>query len=128
MFEIKNIDHIVLNTTDEKTIIDFYCNILGCKLERRIDSVKLTQLRAGSSLIDIHHTDVENSGKPVRKNMEHFCLRIQPFDEKFLTAYFAKHDIQIKELGKRNGAEGMGCSFYIEDPEGNEIELSGSCD
>jgi catechol 2,3-dioxygenase-like lactoylglutathione lyase family enzyme len=54
MIKPKAIDHIVLRTDRYQDLIDFYCNVLGCVLERTTsEEFGLTQLRAGSALIDI---------------------------------------------------------------------------
>ena len=48
------IDHIVLRTVLYQELINFYCDVLGCAVERKLpDDIGLTQLRAGASLIDI---------------------------------------------------------------------------
>ena len=60
MIRPKLIDHIVLRTDRYRELIDFYCDVLGCTLERETsDEVGLTQLRAGDSLIDIVNVDGE---------------------------------------------------------------------
>ena len=54
MIEISAIDHIVLRTSKIKAMLDFYCNVLGCAVERETTTeTGLTQLRAGSALIDL---------------------------------------------------------------------------
>ena len=63
MIKPKSIDHIVLRTDRYQELIAFYCNVIGCSLERETsDEFGLTQLRAGNSLIDI----VDVNGKLVR--------------------------------------------------------------
>ncbi len=58
MIKPKRIDHIVLRTERYRELIDFYCNVLGCTLERKTSNKEgLTQLRAGDSLIDIVNID-----------------------------------------------------------------------
>ena len=37
--------------------------------------------------------------------------------------YFESKDVNIYRYGKRLGAQGMGYSIYLKDPQGNEIEL-----
>ena len=60
------------------------------------------------------------------RNLDHFCLRIDPFHLDSLTSYFEKHHIAINDQGPRYGAEGTGYSIYINDPEKNTIELKES--
>ena len=48
-------------------MIQFYENILGCKVERTVDSIGLYQLRAGTSLIDIVDTEGSSVGAVAAK-------------------------------------------------------------
>ncbi len=118
---IQRIDHIVLLTTKIKEMIFFYCEILGCQIEREQPKIKLIQLRAGDSLIDLveqNHLINQN-----QKNMEHFCLNIKDFDYEMLKLYLANFNITPERYGTRYGATGLSYSCYIKDPEGNEVEL-----
>ena len=62
---------------------------------------------------------------PEGRNMDHFCLTIEPFDEAALRAHLADHGIAAGAVKKRYGAEGEGPSLYITDPDGNTVELKG---
>ena len=46
---IKSLDHVVLRVADTQRAIRFYCDVLGCREERRVESIGLVQLRAGGS-------------------------------------------------------------------------------
>jgi catechol 2,3-dioxygenase-like lactoylglutathione lyase family enzyme len=50
-FSILGLDHIVLRAADPAALEAFYLEVLGCNLELR--QGRLTQLRAGRTLIDI---------------------------------------------------------------------------
>ena len=123
MFKVKAIDHIVLRTVHLEKMLDFYCNILGGTVEKEQPKLRLTQLRFGESLIDLVEVDERFSSD---RNLDHFCLRIDPFNLDNLTHYFEKHHIAITDQGPRYGAEGTGYSIYINDPEQNTIELKES--
>ena len=125
------IDHLVLRVADIDRAVAFYCGVIGCTEERREDRIGLIQLRAGAALIDLVPLDSElgrlggaGPGEEGR-NLDHFALRIEPFDEASLRAHLAKHGIEAGELKRRYGAEGFGRSFYIADPDGNTVELKG---
>lgn len=130
-FALRQIDHVVLRVSDAGTMVDFYCNVLGCSVERRQEAIGLIQLRAGQSLIDLVPVD----GKLGRmggaapgvegRNMDHLCLRAEPFDRDAIIAHLQAHAVRIGEFGSRYGAEGEGPSQYLFDPEGNLIELKG---
>ena len=124
MFKITGLDHIVLVTYNKQAMLHFYCDILGCTIENKQPDHGLTQLRIGQHLIDLSEQEQDNNtGHEMARNLEHFCLRIQPFDVDALKQYFNKHNIEIHRLGERYGAQGQGVSFYIHDPQGNEVEL-----
>lgn len=115
-------------------MLRFYCEALGCTVERHQEEIGLVQLRAGNSLIDL----VPVSGKLGRvggsapgkqgRNLDHFCLRVEPFDEAALREHLARHGYEAGPVERRYGAEGEGPSVYVMDPEGNVVELKGPPD
>ena len=130
MIEIRAIDHLVLRTTRLQEMIGFYCDILGCTLERELPAdVGLSQLRAGNALIDLVSVDSKlgqaGGAAPSTSgnNMDHFCLQIAPFDEQELRRYLSQRDVQMSPFETRYGAEGFGRSVYVTDPDGNTVEL-----
>ena len=132
MIRIRELDHIVLRVREPRTMIDFYCDVLGCRLEKRQETLGLIQLRAGSSLLDLVPIQSELVGTSAPTNtgisLDHFCFRIDPFDAGQITDHLSRYGIDAGELSSRYGAEGMGPSIYIKDPEGNTVELKGPPD
>ena len=130
-FRILHLDHLVLRVSDVPRMIAFYRDVLGCSLEKVQAHLGLHQLRAGASLIDL--VEVEGPlGKAggqapgaEGRNLDHLCLRIEPFDEAALRAHLGQHGVAVGEVGSRYGAEGEGPSLYLTDPEGNVVELKG---
>jgi glyoxylase I family protein len=130
-FQLQQIDHVVLRVRDAAAMQAFYCEVLGCSVERRQDGIGLIQLRAGQSLIDLVPVD----GKLGRmggaapgaegRNMDHLCLRAEPFDREAITAHLEAHGVRVGDFGSRYGAEGEGPSQYLFDPEDNLVELKG---
>ncbi|ACO79105.1 glyoxalase, Glyoxalase/Bleomycin resistance protein/Dioxygenase superfamily [Azotobacter vinelandii CA] len=131
MFRILGIDHLVLRVVDLEKMLRFYCEVLGCSVERRQDELGLVQLRAGSALIDLvpvtGRLGSAGGAAPGRegRNLDHFCLRIEPFDETRIRRRLAEHGIEAAAVESRYGAEGSGPSLYITDPEGTLVELKG---
>jgi catechol 2,3-dioxygenase-like lactoylglutathione lyase family enzyme len=129
--QILGIDHIVLRARDAERLTRFYCDVLGCTVEKRQDKIGLIQLRAGRTLIDIVGVDGElgrmGGAPPGRegRNLDHFALAIARLDPAALRAHLARHGIAMGEVKARYGAGGEGPSVYIEDPEGNVVELKG---
>lgn len=128
---VLGIDHVVLRVRDVERSLAFYCGVLGCRVERRLDALGLIQLRAGSSLVDL--VDVDSplgraGGAPPGaegRNVDHVALRIEPFDGESLRAHLLEHGVEPGDVDSRYGAEGSGPSMYVRDPDGNVIELKG---
>ena len=129
MIEVKAIDHIVLRTSNLGAMLNFYCDVLNCSVERELEELGLVQLRAGSALIDIVPVDSElgrAGGKAPSqdgRNLDHFCLKIGLVTKAELVAYLSNNSVAVSEFSERYGAEGFGDSVYINDPEGNVVEL-----
>jgi len=131
MFQLVCIDHLVLRVIDLQRMLHFYCDTLGCSVERRRDDLGLVQLRAGSSLIDLVPVDgpLGKAGGAApgseARNLDHFCLRVDPFDEAAIREHLIRHGCDAGQAELRYGAEGEGSSIYVADPEGNVVELKG---
>jgi glyoxylase I family protein len=131
MFTIKGIDHVVIRVNDLERAVAFYRDVLGCAVERVREELGLVHMRAGATLIDL----VSVTGRlgraggvapaPRARNMDHLCLRIEPFDEATLRAHLNSHGLTAGDVQTNYGAEGNGPSLYVEDPEGNVVELKG---
>jgi glyoxylase I family protein len=128
---IREIDHVVIRAANVDAMTRFYCDVLGCSLEKEQRDLGLTQLRAGRSLIDLLQVGakldrVENGTAGAGRNMDHVCLRVEPFDAEALKQHLAGHGARLGEEALRYGADGFGPSLYLFDPEGNMVELKGS--
>lgn len=127
----REIDHLVLRVRDLDAMLAFYRDVLGCTVERRRDDIGLVQLRAGRSLIDLVPVDgkLGRAGGaapgPEGRNLDHLCLRVEPFDGEAIRAFLRERGADPGEIASRFGAEGEGLSIYVSDPEGNTVELKG---
>ena len=65
------------------------------------------------------------SGVVAGHNMDHLCLRVDPFDAEAIIIHLEAHGVVPGEVVERSGADGLGPSMYIHDPEGNMVELKG---
>lgn len=132
MITLAGIDHVVLRAIDIVAMQRFYCEVLGCKVERRQDSIGLIQLRAGAQLIDLVSMDGKlgrQGGLPPTReghNMDHLCLLVENYDEPAIVAHLRAHGVQVGDRGSRYGAHGEGPSLYLHDPQGNMLELKGA--
>ncbi len=131
MICIREIDHLVLRIVDLDRMLGFYCDVLGCTVQRRQDELGLVQLRAGRSLIDLVPVNgtlgMVGGAAPGNggRNLDHFCVRVEPFDEVAIHNHLVAHGIEPGKVESRYGAEGEGPSIYLTDPEGNIVELKG---
>mmetsp|Transcript_20671 Transcript_20671/g.34219 ORF Transcript_20671/g.34219 Transcript_20671/m.34219 type:complete len:194 (-) Transcript_20671:527-1108(-) len=152
-FQLQRIDHVVLRCHDFDQMFRFYTGLLGCTVDHENDVGRfggaLTHLRAGDAYIDLLAYDVDSEegkeallrmhsgGKGVdnlseadgfdssKSTLDHLCLRVDPFDETAILTFFKEHDVKVVGRGPRKGADGVGPSIYVEDTEGNVIELKG---
>ena len=128
---IQGFDHIVLRIADKAATLAFYEDVLGLKVDRDRPDLGLTHIRAGAQMIDLVTVDgiigrLGGAGPAAEgRNLDHFALHIEPFDEAAIRAHLAAKGVDIVEEGERYGASGDGYSLYIRDPEGNTVELKG---
>jgi catechol 2,3-dioxygenase-like lactoylglutathione lyase family enzyme len=131
MIRISHLDHLVLRVSNLRAMLDFYTAALGCKADRMQPEVGLYQLRAGDALIDLVPVDgpLGRQGGAAAgvegRNLDHFCLRVEPFDADAIIAHLRAHGADPAPVASRYGAEGQGPSIYVADPEGNVVELKG---
>jgi glyoxylase I family protein len=122
MLTICGIDHVVLRVADIDRMRKFYCDVLGAQHVAWRPELGLSHLRVGAAMIDL--VIGERSGC----NMDHLCLRVEPFDQRAIVAHLDRHGVKVGEIRDRFGAEGNGVSIYLTDPEGNTVELKGPSD
>jgi len=128
---IRTLDHVVLRVSDVARSLRFYCGVLGCSEERRIEGLGLIQLRAGASLIDLVDVNAPlgKAGGPAPgaegRNLDHFALELSEFDAAAIHSHLTDHGVEPGDVAERYGARGNGPSMYISDPDGNVVELKG---
>jgi catechol 2,3-dioxygenase-like lactoylglutathione lyase family enzyme len=115
---VTGFDHIVLRVADVEKSVGFYCDELGLAPER------LDEWRRGEVLfpsVRIDATTVVDLFAAERdgQNLDHFCLVIEPTD---LDALAARFPGAVRADGLF-GAQGYASSVYLQDPDGNTIEL-----
>ena len=125
-FELERLDHIVLWTRRLDELVGFYEG-LGCTIVRKLDALPMVQLRAGGSMIDIVAAeDAAGPGDTTGRNLDHFALRVEPFEAETILAFCAERGIPATAPETPLlGADGFGPAVYVEDPDGNRLELKG---
>ncbi|WP_405016474.1 VOC family protein [Kitasatospora sp. NBC_00070] len=120
MLRVKDFDHLVLNVQDVERSLEFYCGPLG------LAPVRVEEWRAGrvpfpsvrispTTIIDLVARERGES------NVDHFCLVVDPLDWQQVIDSGALPVIEGPV--DRYGARGSAQSVYVEDPDGNVIEL-----
>jgi catechol 2,3-dioxygenase-like lactoylglutathione lyase family enzyme len=134
MIPIREIDHLVLRVRDIDAMRGFYCDVLGATHVAYRPQFGMSHLKAGRSMIDLITVDgtlgKAGGAAPGRegRNLDHLCLRVEPFDQEAIVAHLKRHGVAVGEIRRRYGAEGNGVSIYVTDPEGNTVELKGPSD
>jgi catechol 2,3-dioxygenase-like lactoylglutathione lyase family enzyme len=115
---VTDVDHVVWNVADAERSLAFYVGELGLT-PLRVDEWRRGEVLFPSvrvtpeTLIDLF--PAERSGE----NMNHFCLVIEPTDLDELRARFPG----AHRADGLFGAQGFASSVYVQDPDGNTIEL-----
>ena len=117
------LDHIVLRVADVERSLAWYTQQLGLaavrEAEWRAGKCPFPSVRvSGETIIDLIAGDVEAA----RRNLDHFCLVVTAAS---LAAVRRSDDFHIvRDPGfQLYGAKGYADGLYIQDPDGNEIEL-----
>ena len=116
--KVVGFDHVVVNSTDIERSIRWYCDELGLEPVRaeewRRGEVLFPSARVNAgTIIDLF--PAERTGE----NVNHFCLVIEPTD---LTA-LAERFPGARLAEGLFGAQGFATSIYVQDPDGNTVEL-----
>ncbi|MER5372068.1 VOC family protein [Streptomyces sp. NPDC002553] len=116
-------DHLVLNVADIERSLAFYTGPLG------LEPVRVDEWRDGkapfpsvrvspTTIIDLVEAPAGQAEGP---NVDHICLVVEPLDWQDVidSGVFTVLD----GPGKRFGARGTATSLYVQDPDGNTVEL-----
>ena len=47
-FKFQNLDHVVIRVRDKNLMMNVFCEVLGCSIERSIEDASINQLRVGA--------------------------------------------------------------------------------
>ncbi len=112
------LDHVVINTQNAEALLAFYCGELG------LEPVRVEEWRQGEvlfpsvrvtpqTIIDLFPAD--RTGE----NVNHVCLVVEPTDLDEIAGRFP----DAQRADGLFGAQGYASSVYINDPDGNTVEL-----
>ncbi|MGW2028482.1 VOC family protein [Streptomyces decoyicus] len=117
---VKDFDHLVLNVQDVERALDFYCGPLG------LEPVRVDEWRAGTApfpSVRISPTAIIDLVAQPRgeSNVDHICLVVEPLD--WQEVIDSGRFTVLGGPGSRYGARGDAQSIYVQDPDGNTVEL-----
>ena len=128
--KVVEMDHIVLRVKDVERAIKFYTEVLGLS-PYRVEEYRAGKVPFPCARIN-NHTIIDllpwSQDEPVGdgpRNMDHYCLTIEPTDMVALGRHLEEGGVTLVSEGpaQRSGAQGTGNSIYIKDWEGITIEL-----
>lgn len=108
-----SVHHLLLETRDLAASVAFYVDVLGFSVRKR------DEFRDGRQLVVTHQgLGLTEGGSGASGTLEHLCFRARDVDGLARQASSAGHRIV-----RGPGPGPYGHTVYIEDPDGNEIEL-----
>ncbi|MEU8923527.1 VOC family protein [Kitasatospora sp. NPDC048545] len=113
-------DHLVLNVSDVERSLAFYAGQLG------LEPVRVDEWRAGKvsfpSVRVTPETIIDLTDRPRHEsNVDHICLTVEPLD--WQEVIDAGTFTVLEGPVSRYGARGTATSVYVQDPDGNTVEL-----
>ncbi|GGT17756.1 VOC family protein [Streptomyces purpureus] len=120
MVRVKDFDHLVLNVQDVEKSLEFYTGPLG------LEPVRVEEWREGKvpfpSVRINERTIIDLFSRPrAESNVDHICLVVDPLDwqEVIDSGVFTVLEGPVPRFGARGSAQ----SIYVQDPDGNTVEL-----
>jgi catechol 2,3-dioxygenase-like lactoylglutathione lyase family enzyme len=112
--------HVALNVRNVRDSVDFYCNVLGMRVEWEPDPDNI-YLTSGSDNLAIHKLP-EATNPGAVQNVHHIGFIVgRPEDVDLMATRVVAHGVRLEQPVKthRDGAR----SFYFRDPDGVLIQL-----
>ena len=124
--KVRGFDHVVVNTNNIDTLIEFYRDTLGMEILReeqfREGKVGFVSLRVSpETIIDLRpSSSIDRSAA----NVDHFCLVLEDTNMEELRLSLKSKGIVVDDnVHAAWGAQGLGQQFKFVDPDGNKVEL-----
>jgi catechol 2,3-dioxygenase-like lactoylglutathione lyase family enzyme len=116
--KVTGFDHVVVNCADIERSLAWYCDVLG------LEPVRVDEWRRGEVLFPSVRVNAETiidlfPAARTGENVNHFCLVVEPVDLDALAGRFPG----AQRADGLFGAQGFASSLYVQDPDGNTIEL-----
>lgn len=119
--KIERIDHLNITVADIDRSIAFYKRVLGMEAEHMGED--RAALLFGRQKIHLDRAGGSMAMAGDKRMPAHICFITEaPVSE--ITAHLAECGVPVRMRGPRAGAVGTIQSVYIDDPDGNSIEIS----
>lgn len=128
MFKISTLDHLVLNVADPDKSLAFYEGGLGLETEHvreyREGRFPFPSVRVNAgTIIDLFPPQMHGAKSGGGRNVNHFCFVVEA-PTAAIREHLTQLGIAITNAAHNNyGAQGIGDSLYVSDPDGNSVEL-----
>ena len=123
--EVKELGHVVLYVRDVERSRTFYRDVLGWREISPQGTRGIAAFSSGRTHHELLLIEVGNDATPIpagrRVGMYHFGLKVGETDEELKRAMQACVDNEVTIVGASDHT--VTHSLYIQDPDGNEIEL-----
>lgn len=120
MMKLTGINQITLRVNDLRQAEEFYCGILGIKLDHRVGA-NISFLRLQSDMLVL--VKAETAGSPGTRDIrvDHFGFRLASDSEVDEAAHYLDEKGVHRVTPPANRREGR--AFFVMDPDGNLIEF-----
>ncbi|HEX2194214.1 MAG TPA: VOC family protein [Candidatus Limnocylindria bacterium] len=123
--EVKELGHLVLYVRDVERSRRFYRDVLGWREIGEAFGGRAAAFSSGRTHHELLLIEVGPNATPIpagrRVGMYHFGLKVGESDDELRAALTTLQEHDVPVLGATD--HGVTHSLYIEDPDGNEIEL-----
>lgn len=122
--QIENLDHLVLTVKNIGKTCDFYAKVLGMRAITVADNRKA--LVFGGQKINLHEAGREFDPKALcpTPGSADLCFIVKESPAEVLASLRSKGIEVLEGPVKKTGAKGPILSIYLNDPDGNLIEIS----
>ena len=123
--EIKELGHVVLYVRNIERSRRFYGDVLGWREIEQTQGMPIAAFSSGRTHHELLLIEVGENAAPIpagrRVGMYHFGLKVGESDDELREALQRLEEANVTILGSSDHT--VTHSLYIEDPDGNEVEL-----
>ena len=110
--------------SDYKRTRDFYVNLLGMTVSRENANFSACELTFGDSMLVVRNRPTQPE-QPSTPRVDHFSIRVESWDTDRVKAELERRGFKPRlDTGGPAGPPNY-ASFYVEDPDGFDLQISG---